>query len=239
MITTIISNVAGNGAKFIATNLAYLYKNKNPNKKILLVDFDEVNPTLAMTLYEKSINNSFNIIMQDLYNGIIEKETLSKNVFASKNGLDILIGKKINEINLTNEIKPKIFQLFFETMKDLYDEIFFVCTKNTNNNLNICTINKSDNIIIVNKDNYSNSINIENTVNVIKSYSNAKIFYMNNCFKTNKKNTDSILDELTFLGNISFKKSQIDNKNLLKKNISKTNFNNRVFYKALKILLPA
>lgn len=237
MITTIISNVTGNGAKFVATNLAYLYKNKNPNKKTLLVDFDEFNPTLAMALYEKSINNSFNIIMQDLYNGIIEKDTLSKNVFASKNGLDILIGKQIHEINLTNEIKPKIFQLFFETMKDLYDEIFIVCTKNTNSNLNICTLNNSDNIVIVTKDNYSNSINIENTVNIINSYSNAKIFYINNYFKT-PKNTDSILANLNLLGNISFKKNQIDNKNLLKKNINKINHNIIVFYKALKTLLP-
>lgn len=237
MITTVISNVTGNGAKFVATNLACVYKKKNPNKKIILIDFDQDNPTLGQVFYKESRNNSFNIIMQNLFDLKVEQDVLIKNIYKCSNGIDLLMGKEITQIDLTNNIEDGIYYKFFELIKSVYDEVIIVVNKNTNNKLNMFTLRYSEKTIIVTRNNNSNKLNIENTINIIKSYSNSKIHYIDNMF-IKKSETNVSLNGCKYLGKIYYKTNQIDNKNLQKNKINTFNSNYRTFSKAINILYP-
>lgn len=240
MITTVLSNVIGNGAKFVATNLAVACKIVYGEKKVLLVDFDLENPTLGKVFYAGNRNNSFNVMLNELlqHNNISE-EILKENLYSSLNGIDILIGRNIDEIDYYNDISEDLYKKLFLKLSSMYDYIFVVINKEPNNKIMLTTLLNSNNTIVVGKNTFSNELALNRTFDIVSNYTNnANQYYITNMYEKEKMDLSRKIKNkgITFLGNLRYEYSSIDNKNLKGKFYNKFNSNNRLFIKTIKML---
>lgn len=239
MITVIISNVSGNGAKFIGTNLAVSLINKKKEKKVLLVDFDLNSPTLGYGFYEHNEKtNNFNIIMHQLYQRDIDKNNISKNIIQTKFGLDLLEGFKLTEIDITEDISQDMYVKFFNALKEMYDEVIIVSNINIYSQLSIMTMKNADKIVLVGRNNRTNIEVISRTHEVLNTYTNAKRYLINNMHERKDIQLKNLplLKDYMFLGNITYSRTKTDNQDLFKGKYSKLNFNNRIINKAVDLL---
>lgn len=236
MITVVVSNVSGNGAKFVGTNLAVSLTRKKKEKKVLLVDFDLNSPTLGHGFYENNKKtNNFNIIMHQLYQRNIDKNNIIQNIIQTKFGLDLLEGFKLTEIDITDDISQDMYLIFFNILKEIYDEIIIVSNINIYSQLSVITMQNADKIVLIGRNNRTNMEVVSITDEVLNTYTNAKRYLLNNMYEREKVQLKDLplLKDYVFLGNITYSKSKIDNKDLVKGQCSKLNFNNRVINKAV------
>lgn len=240
MITAITSNVPGNGAKFVATNLAVASNVLNKEKKVLLIDFDLNNPTLGRLFYEGNKKDSFNIIIDELLKkGTTSVECLKEAIYSTEKGFDILIGRNVDEIDYYNDIPLEGYENLFNMLDNIYDYIFVVINKEPDNIVTVATLANVNNVVIVGRNNYSNLIAINRTMKIIRTYTNnAMIYYLTNMFEDNKNSLSKTkeLKNVKILGNIKYGYSAVDNRNLKNNLYSKLNSNNRTFINAVKTI---
>lgn len=238
MINVIISNVIGNGAKYVATNLSFANNVLEKESSTLLIDFDLQNPTLGKVFYDNSEKKSFNIIINELNkNKSINKDFIKENIYSTGKGVDILIGRDINDIDYYNNVSKEKYSELLSILNNLYENIYVVINKEPDNLITLSTLINCNNVIIVGRNNISNEMALDNTINIVRAYTNeANIYYITNMYEGGKLDLSKNLKKknLRFLGNLKYQYSSIDNKNLKGVFYSKLNSNNKVFLKTIK-----
>ncbi|MDF2880109.1 MAG: hypothetical protein K0R54_666 [Clostridiaceae bacterium] len=166
-VFVISSVVSGNGAKYLATNLAFERQVKvKDKKKVLLIDFDFENPTLA---YQYVKNDSVHGIDNLIINGdAVNEDLFMENIIKTTIKVDVLKGTKFSD-NIkvfTKEQIEKIIQI----SKDTYDFIYIVVSGKSNNAGTVYSLLNADKVTIVAQNNYSNMQKIERMTKMINSY---------------------------------------------------------------------
>lgn len=238
-ICVVSSVVQGNGAKYVATNLATEIMNREKNKKVLLVDFDFENPFLAHAFIKHDEVHGIDNLTNNITSEGISDDLFMENVIQTKLNVDVLRGTQFIE-------KPKMFsnqhiEVILKVAQKLYDYVYVVVNAKANNAGTIYSLMKADRILLVLRNNYANLHRIDKTLKLVKQYSpanKASVVYnfknLNSKLNINKKFDD---DTVQILGVLEYEEKGIDNLNLEKKeSMFNRSINSKVFTKMNKEL---
>lgn len=164
----VMSVVPGNGAKYVATNLAKAVRHKDKSKRVLLVDFDFENPFLAYVFVKHDITHGIDNLLPHIHESGVNEEIFKENIISTRLGVDVLKGTQFAG-------KTKMFsRLHIETIlnvaKKLYDVVIVVISSKANNAGTIYTLLHADQLIMVLRNNYSNELKLDKVVDVVQHY---------------------------------------------------------------------
>lgn len=238
-ICVISSVVQGNGAKYVATNLATELMNREKNIKVLLVDFDFENPFLAHAFVKHDEVHGIDNLANNITSEGISDELFMENVIQTKLNVDVLKGTQFIE-------KPKLFsnqhiEVILAKAKEMYDYVYVVINAKANNAGTIFSLMKADNIVLVLRNNYANLQRIDKALKLVAQYApknEASVVYnfknLNSKLNINKKFDDN---SVRILGVLEYEEKGIDNLNLEKKeSMFNRSVNSKVFKKMNKEL---
>jgi MinD-like ATPase involved in chromosome partitioning or flagellar assembly len=246
------SIVQGNGSKYATVNIAYeLLKilEKKEKNKILLIDFDIECPTLGMSLYLKSKKSD----LQELKSGIddiVEKinlNILNQEIFLDtctnidiglRTNIPLYILKGTNVIGKYKAFTKEVVEKIISYAKNSFDYVFVVSNNKSNNAGLIFSLNESNEIIILAKNNYSNIENFDKTMSLFNQYKNkdSKISILYNYGSNPKCDIGAkVLNyEISSLGILEYNDKDVDNLNLTQKSIFYDGPNKEIFKKIAK-----
>lgn len=238
-ICVVTSVVQGNGAKYVATNLATEIMNREKNKRVLLVDFDFDNPFLAHAFVKHDEIHGIDNLANNITSEGIADDLFMENIIQTKLNVDVLKGTQFIE-------KPKMFsnqhiEVILDKAKKLYDYVYVVVNSKANNAGTIFSFMKADQVVLVLRNNYANLQRIDRTLKLVKQYSpknEASVVYnfknLNSKLNINKKFDDNMVQ---ILGVLEYEEKGIDNLNLEKKeSMFNRSINSKVFTKMNKEL---
>lgn len=223
-VYAIMSVVQGNGAKYIATNLAKSVKRKEKkeNKRVLLVDFDFENPFLAYDLVKHDITHGIDNILPHIHQSGINEEIFKENIIETRIEVDVLRGTNMNG-NMKQFSKLHI-ESILTTARKLYDMIFVVISPKANNAGAIYTLFHADQIVLVLRNNNSTYLKVEKSLKMIEQYAtndNPVLAVYNQQNNHSKADVQEKLKEskipLKIVGVVEYDERSIDNVDLEKK----------------------
>lgn len=233
MINVIVPVVSGNGAKYMTTNFAHFYKELNPGKKVIMVDFDIYYPFLGANLTNDTVHGIDNLINK-IDSGILNDKLFDENIIKLKNNVHLLKGTKLlkqyrafdkeHAINVVN------------LLKEAYDEIFIYAPVSVENVFSIYGLHMADKILMVVKNNHTNKSLIQDVHSQIKAYAKTDdIRFIYNMYETREGSVlvDEVAQlELKSIGYLEYHPETKDNENLISTGFkvfkSKNKFNEKM-----------
>lgn len=218
-ICVIASVVQGNGSKYVATNLASEIMKREKNRRVLLVDFDFENPFLAHEFVKHDEVHGVDNLANNITSEGIADELFMENVISTKLDVDVLRGTQFIE-------KGKMFsnqhiQVILEKAQKLYDFVYVVVNGKANNAGTIISLMKTDELVLVLRNNYSNLLKVERMMKLVEQYAPSKKVKVVYNFKnlTSNLNINKKFEESNaqILGVLEYEEKGIDNLNLEKK----------------------
>lgn len=216
-IITVYSVVQGNGAKFIATNLANSYKKANLDSKVALVDFDFRYPFLALSLAPQDNVHGIDNLIEKIDGKFLDKLLFEENMVHLKNGIHLLKGTQLQSNNYL--IDRTHIEKVIEFLNELYDYVIIVANGDFDNSASIYSALHSDDIILVGQPNYPTYLNLENVSRKVAHYSKTtcnRWFVYNKFFDSKHVDLKSLITEnnLTVLGIVPTIMESVDNMDL-------------------------
>lgn len=236
----IMSLIPQNGAKYVATNLGYFAKKRKKDSKILLIDLDFDNSTLAY-FYTKDYTYSIDNLMP--VKNDIKKATIYNNVIKTNLGFDILKGTSIKS---SDYISSDLVAIILNLVKKMYDYIFVVTQSNLKNPSTVITLLNTNEVILVLRNNYSNLIKSTKFIQEIKPFIEGKSalnIVINYKDYNNEVNISEVIKSteeinINCLGVLDYDIKSVDNLNLKKRGYFKRkSINDRVFKHICKEIL--
>lgn len=167
-IITVYSIVQGNGAKFIATNLADAYKKSSPSSNVALVDFDFRYPFLANTLAPKDDIHGIDNLIEKIDGDFLDAKLFKENMVHLKNGVDLLKGTKLQ--NKHSLIDRNHIEKVIQCLRESYDVAIIVANSDFDNSGSVYSAINADSIILIGQPNYPTYLNIESVSKKIDHY---------------------------------------------------------------------
>lgn len=213
-IITIYSIVQGNGAKFIATNLAHSYKKLNPDSKVALVDFDFRYPYLATTLAPQDEIHGIDNLIEKIDGQFLDEILFKENMIHLRNGVELLKGTKLQ--NKHSLIERAHIEKVVNFLEKIYDVVIIVANSDFDNSGSIFSAMNSTDIILVGQPNYPTYLNMNNVMKKVKHYSKQeakKWFLYNKFYESKHVDLRTVINnnEFTVLGAIPLIHEAIDN----------------------------
>jgi MinD-like ATPase involved in chromosome partitioning or flagellar assembly len=220
-----MSVVPGNGAKYVATNLAKSMKRKDKKerkKSVLLIDFDFENPCLAYEFVKHDNTHGIDNLLPHLNHSCVSEEIFRENIIHTSLDVDVLRGTHF--IGKVKQFSKLHIEAILDVARKMYDAVIVVVSPKVNNAGTVYTLFHSDQVILVLRNNHSNYLKVESALRIVKQYHKAEhptaiIYNMkNNLSKAdvNDKLRDSSL-ELKVIGVLEYDEKSIDNLDLDRK----------------------
>lgn len=215
LITAVYPVVNGNGANYIAMNLAFQTKEKHPNKKVALLDFDFANPNLGVALIEDEVHGIDNL-MDKLYGNVLTDELFLDNMIQIKDGIDLLRGSKMGHFQ--NFIAQSHLDLIVEKLGAHYDYVFISCSASHLDSGTPTALFKADRLAVVARHNFINEVQTRKTVQIIQEmYNKENVKVMYNFYAgQSKAEVSADFAKWEVIGLIPHQPETIDNLDLVK-----------------------
>lgn len=216
-VITVYSIVQGDGAKFIATNLANSFKKINSEMKVALLDFDFRYPFLASAIAPQDEIHGVDNLLEKIDGQFLDEVLFKENMVHLKNGVHLLKGTKLQ--NRHSFIDRNHIEKVLEFAKKIYDVTIVVATSDFDNSGSVYSAVASDEIILVGQPNYPTYLNMNNVVKRVNHYSRThcrKWFLYNKFFESKHVdlNQSIVENSLTVLGVVPQMNDAIDNMDL-------------------------
>ncbi|MBP1308695.1 MinD-like ATPase involved in chromosome partitioning or flagellar assembly [Paenibacillus sp. 1182] len=224
-VYAIMSVVQGNGAKYVATNLAKsLRRNgkKEMFKKVLLIDFDFENPCLAYEFVKEDDTHGIDNLLAHLNSSGLNESVFSENVIRTSLDVDVLRGTHF--IGKVKRFSSLQIESILEVARKLYEVVIVVISPKANNAGTVYTLFEADQVILVLRNNHANLLKVDGVLRVVNQYHKTEhptlvIYNMKNMLSkvdVNDKLKDSLLD-LKVVGVLEYDDQSTDNLDLQKK----------------------
>lgn len=218
MITTVYPVANGNGASYIAMNLAYETREKNPHAKIAVVDFDFTSPFLGESFTDDNVHGIDNLI--DKINGnFLDAELFQENMIPLRNDIALLKGTQMGRFNI---VKQEHLTVIIEFLKELYDYVFIATNAEATDGGTPVGLFSAKNILIVGRYNYKNEQLANKAVQAISSLtSGADIGIVYNFYHSqNGIDFSERFSQWRVFGTIPYLPETVDNQNLTGKGLN-------------------
>lgn len=225
-VLAVMSVVPGNGAKFVASNLAYLFaEDVEEDEKIVLLDFDFNYPYLAKGIVdgesdERTIDDLFPLLTENLE----ENVQILKDLVVETNVLNVDLIKGTKYAGLTKFIQPEQIQWTIEAASKIYEKVIVVISPSVSNVGTLYSLMKAEQLVLVARQNHSNVEQVYDVMRIVRQYSTlnepVKVVY----------NYDSTVLDIDFseaferslvpvevVGVLSFDAAAIDNNDLIER----------------------
>lgn len=222
-VYAVISAVQGNGAKYVATNIARtMSKGVKKGRRVLLIDFDFENPFLAYDLISHDSLHGIDTLVPNIYDSMISEDIFRENIIQTRIDVDVLRGTKFP--GKTKQYSKEHIEGILNTARELYDDIVVVISAKANNAGTIYTLFHADEILLVVRNNYSNAMQYDRVIRTISQYTRCLnpisiVYNMQNQFAKSEL-TEKIKDsqlEVKVVGVLEWDTRSIDNIDLQKK----------------------
>lgn len=178
-IITVLSSVAGNGSKFIATELAYHLKEKivqrMPNYKdiiqkekrspVLLIDFNFNQPYLCKSI-STDLERGLDTLLPHMANKNIPDVVFKRSIELLDVEVDVLKG--FGSANQHNAINDSQVTTILNKAKDMYEIVIVVVELTVNNAATPRTLFLSDEICLVMRNNTVNLLALNETLKTLQ-----------------------------------------------------------------------
>lgn len=215
-IVTIVPIVSGNGAKFVATNLAYYTKLAQAKKKIALLDFNLKQPFLAQLLTVQDEIHGLDNLIDKIDGNMLNESLFLENMVKTKQDIDVLKGTKM--LGKHKLFQPTHFQAILDLAKEIYDLILIAVSPDSDNAGTVIGIHEADKIILTARNNSANVTMAPYTVAMVNQYKQTqeslKIIY--NMQSTYSADLTEFVKQngIEVLGALEFDENSVDNINL-------------------------
>lgn len=217
-IITIHPVAGGNGANYVAINLAYAIREKDPYKKIAIADFDFTNPYLGAGLTSDTIHGIDNLV--DKLNGeFLDKELFQENMIKLRENVDLLRGTQLGRFNL---VKQDHLKSISEFLKELYDVTIIVTNHSPTDGGTAVGLYVADHTLIVGRYNTANALLAQKTVDTIRTYGGKGDVGVLYNFYQNQNGIDfsEVFEHWPVLGTLQYLPDTVDNQHLVAKGLS-------------------
>jgi MinD-like ATPase involved in chromosome partitioning or flagellar assembly len=213
---TVYPIVAGNGAKFVGTNIAHYLKVANPTKKIALVDFNLKQPYLAHALTTHDEIHGIDNLIDKVDGNLLTDELFVENMVMMKNNVEVLKGTKL--IGKHKVFTEKHMKVIIEHLKGIYDYVIAVVSPEVDNAGTVYGIHEADSVVMVARNNVANVKSAFRALGIIEQYKkttdSVKMVY-NMHTSSSSDLTNFVKDsELEVLGLVDYDESAVDNLDL-------------------------
>jgi len=211
-IITVYPASGGNGANYIATNLAYALRERDPYTRIAIVDFDFANPHLGLSLTNDDIHGIDNLV--DKINGdFLDKELFKENMIKLKDNIDLLRGTQLGQFNL---VKQSHLRTITEFLKETYDVVFIATSSETTDPGTAVGLYVADHTLVVSRYNAANAIHATKTFDAIRTYGGQGDVGVIYNFYHNQNGLDfsDVYKDWPVFGTIPYLPDTVDNNNL-------------------------
>ena len=224
----------GIGKTTFTINLAGIFHKLN--KKVLIIDLDLFNGSVALLL-NKDVNKTIFNLYEDTINNRFD--SINKYITLYNENISFLACPK--DPRMANKIDAKCIEIIIEKCRFLYD-VILIDTTNYLSEINVLALDVSDEILFMTNNDLSSLKNLKNVLNILvdANVNNYKIILNNSAILN--KNYFSSYDIKNILGSpinykISekFNYSKLDNLNYEGK-IMSLNFNNYPDEKVLYLI---
>lgn len=208
--------VPGVGSKYIATNVAHNLKEREPEKKIALVDFDFHAPYLAGYLTDTDKIHGIDNLTDKIDGGFLD-EVLFKENMVPINGIDVLKGTKSGKNHFF--IEQKHVEEILMWLRSLYDVVIISVSSDSDNAGTSTALFHADQIVVVSQNNFTSYSQFDIAMDVVNFYKNDKSvlrFVYNQYFDGSNLDFTPHLQTygLDVIGVVPFNSDSIDNRDL-------------------------
>ncbi|WP_442637643.1 AAA family ATPase [Rossellomorea marisflavi] len=207
----------GVGGKYVATNVAHLYKEENPDKKVALVDFDFKAPFLAGYLSDQDKVHGIDNLIEKIDGKFLNEELFMENMVRLKNGVDLLKGTNLG--NHHYFIQPSHIDEIIGFLRKLYDVVFVSVSTHPDNSATTSALFVADDVVVVSRNDFTCHSMVNGALKVVNHYKNddIKLKWVYNQYQEDSKMdfNDVIRDnDLQVIGVIPYNAETIDNRDL-------------------------
>lgn len=209
------SAVQGNGCKYILTNLAHYCKLANTERKVALVDFDFMIPTLAEAISNDDKIHGIDNLIDKIDSGFLTHDLFEENMVELKDGVKLLKGTQLIRNNTI--FNRKHIETIIENLRALYDYVFISVSSEHSNAGFVYSMFEADEVLLICRNNASNLKMLNNSLAMINHYkhSERKINVLYNMYNENS-NVDlatmlSKHSNIKVVGFIKYDEGTIDN----------------------------
>lgn len=219
VVTTVLPIVNGNGANYLAMNLAFACKEKNANAQVAVVDFDFLSPFLGAGMHDDKIHGIDNLI--DKINGdFLTDELFEQNMIRLKAGIFLLRGTQMGSFRQV--VRPQHLEAIMRHLKRQYDYVFIAVNASHLDGGAVTGIFEADNILVLGRYNKANELRAKDTAEIVKSISNnPNVGVVYNFYNGQKKiHMPQEFSKWAVIGLVEYQETTIDNVNLLARGLS-------------------
>lgn len=214
----VLSVVPGNGAKYVATNLAVSHKRKSKDSKILIIDLDFINPVLCRH-FIKGVNPlgiDHLAPRVDTMDELFFKNSLSTTGL----GVDILSGTTL--FDKQEQFSKNFVFKVIGIAKQLYDAIYIVVNPTITSSATVVSLLNADKTVLVARNNYTNELKIGEVIKMVKTFykknENVLLVYNYHTLKHSLSVTQRIHEpNIKIVGLLEYDPKTVDNINLTTK----------------------
>ncbi len=178
-IITVLPAIAGNGAKFIATNVAHTIKQDFPSKKVALVDFNLKHPYLGLALAEFDDFHGLDNLIERIEYGNLTPEVLFDNMKVLKGGVSMLRGTRM--LGRYKSFTGEHIKAILSMLKESFDYIVVSVASEADNAGTVYSLLEANEILLVFRNNIANEHRYGMTVDMAFNYKSGagvvKVFY--------------------------------------------------------------
>lgn len=215
-VITVYPIVAGNGAKFIGTNVAHYLKVAHPTKKVALVDFNMKQPYLAHALSTHDEIHGIDNLMDKIDGNHLTDELFMENMVMMKNNVEVLKGTKM--VGKHKVFTDKHMKAVVEHLRNIYDVVVVVVSSEVDNAGTVFGLHEADSVIMVGRNNVANAKSAFRALNIVNQYkkSTDTIKMVYNMHTPNSSNLAEFIKDsgVEVLGLVEYDESAIDNLDL-------------------------
>jgi MinD-like ATPase involved in chromosome partitioning or flagellar assembly len=215
-ITTIYPVITGNGAKFIATNLAYYFKLENPEKRVALVDFNLKHPYLAHALTTHDEVHGIDNLIDKIDGNLLTDELFIENMVVMRNNVEVLKGTKL--IGKHKVFSEKHIKTIIKHLRNIYDEVFIAVAPEVDNAGTVYGLHEADTVVMVVKNNIANVKSTPRALEIINHYkkSSQPVKLVYNMYTSTSSDLSQFIKEnnIEVIGLVEFDENAIDNMDL-------------------------
>ncbi|WP_321178740.1 AAA family ATPase [Bacillus toyonensis] len=229
----------GNGMKYTATSIAHYYKQKYPDKKVALVDFDVKVPYLCANFSMEDKIHGIDNLIEKIDGDFLNEELFKENMISLKNKVDLLKGTKL--LKNYNLIEKKHVEKMIDLLRAMYDFIVVTVSPDIDNAGTTNSLFHGDEILLIGRNNFNN---LEALPTAVRTVTHFKQNHVSVKLLFNMFNEHSNIDfsrcvgenNLSVIGTVFYNESNVDNQNLFKFGATSKLFSNKKQHEYTQII---
>lgn len=216
-LTVIYPVTQGVGGKYVATNIAHVYKERFPEKKVALVDFDFKAPYLAGYLTDNDKIHGVDNLIEKIDGGFLDDNLFKENMVIMDNGIELLKGTKLR--NNHYFIEPKHIQEIIKFLRKMYDAVFVSVSTQADNSGTTISLFEADELILVSRNDFTCHSQLDASLDIANHYKKDDLsmkWVYNQFVESSNMDFNSLIAEygLQVIGVVPYDNETIDNRDL-------------------------